>query len=89
MTTDNHMKKIEPINRLLESRFGLRISPSSLDHLVEVRNHYDAKRDHLLHALGEAQAIRSPEYAKAVLISEAVRILIREIAPKRIRKRKK
>jgi hypothetical protein len=89
MSNDNHLKKIEPINRLLESRFGIRITSASLDHLVEVRNHYDAKRNHLLSALGEAQAMLTPEYAKAVLISEAVRLIIREIAPKRIKKRRK
>jgi hypothetical protein len=87
--SDSHLRKVEPINRLLESRFGLRVTSSSLDHLVEVRNHYDAKRNHLLSALGETQAMASPEYAKAVLISEAVRMIIREIAPKRIKKRRK
>jgi predicted transcriptional regulator len=82
------LQKIEPINRLLESRFGVRVEVSSFEHLIDIRDHYDAKRRLFLETMGESQAIQSAEYAKAVLISEAVRLLLREIAPKRMRKRK-
>lgn len=85
---DPVLNKIEPINRLLESRFGLRVSMSTFEHLVDVREHYDAKRRLLIATLGEAQAIRNPEYAKAVLIAEAVRLMLREIAPKRTKRKR-
>jgi hypothetical protein len=83
------LKKIEPINRLLESRFGLRIEMAEFEHLVGVREHYDAKRDLYLRTMGEAAAMQTPEYQKAVLISEAVRLLLQEICPKRIRRKRK
>jgi hypothetical protein len=82
------LKKIEPINSLLESRFGVRVEVGTFEHLVDVRNLYESKRKVLVATLGEAAAMRNPEYAKAVLISEAVHMVLRELAPKRIRKRK-
>lgn len=82
------LKKIEPINALLESRFGVRVEMSTFEHLVDVRNLYESKRKMYLATMGEAQAMQNPDYAKAVLISEAVHLLLKEIAPKRIRKRK-
>lgn len=86
--TANSLKKIEPLNKLLESRFGLRIESEDFGHLFDVRSHYESKRQMLIVQLGEAQAMKSSEYAKAVLISEAIGLLLREIAPKRIRKKK-
>lgn len=82
------LKKIEPINRLLESRFGLRVEMAPFEHLFDVREHYEAKRKLYLQTLGESAALQNPEYAKAVLISEAIRLLLREIAPKRLKRRK-
>jgi hypothetical protein len=82
------LNKIEPINTLLESRFGLRVEPSTFEHLVDVREHYDAKRRKFVETMGEAAAMANPEYAKCVLITEAVRLLLKEIAPKRLRKKK-
>jgi hypothetical protein len=82
------LKKIEPINKILESRFGIRVDVGSFEHLVDVRHLYESKRKVFLETMGEAQAMRSPEYAKSVLISEAAHLLLKEIAPKRIRKRK-
>lgn len=86
--SERALKKIEPINRILEQRFGLRLGPVSADHLVDVRDHYDAKRRDLLARLGETARAR-PDYVKAVLLSEAARLLLREIAPKRRKKPKK
>ncbi|RYD47519.1 MAG: hypothetical protein EOP83_27940 [Verrucomicrobiaceae bacterium] len=82
------LKKIEPINSLLESRFGVRVEIGTFEHLVDVRNLYESKRKVFLATLGESAAMQNPDYAKAVLISEAVHLLLKEIAPKRIRKRK-
>lgn len=83
------LKKIEPINTVLEQRFGMRVEMGSFEHLVDVRNLYESKRQVYLVTLGEAQALRNPDYAKAVLISEAVHMLLRELAPKRLKKRRK
>jgi hypothetical protein len=87
--TNEDLQKIEPLNKLLESRFGVRIESGSFEHLVAVREHYDEKRKRFIETMGEAQALSTPEYAKCVLITEAARILLREIAPKRVRRRKK
>lgn len=83
------LKKIEPINAVLESRFGVRVEMGTFEHLVDVRELYESKRRVYLVTLGEAQAMRNPEYAKAVLISEAVHVLLKEIAPKRIKRNRK
>jgi hypothetical protein len=82
------LKKIEPINTLLESRFGIRVDAGTFEHLIDVREHYDAKRRRFVETMGEAAALATPEYAKCVLITEAVRLLLKEIAPKRARKKK-
>jgi hypothetical protein len=85
---ENPLKKIEPINALLESRFGIRVELGSFEHLVDIRNLYESKRRDFIRTLGEAAALNAPEYAKAVLISEAAHLLLKEIAPKRIRRKK-
>lgn len=84
---ENPLKKIEPINALLESRFGIRVELGSFEHLVDIRNLYESRRRHLIQTMGEATALQSPEYAKAVLISEAVHLLLKEIAPKRLKRK--
>lgn len=86
--TNEDLRKIEPLNKLLESRFGVRIEAGSFEHFVAVREHYDEKRQRFIETMGESQALSTPEYAKCVLITEAARILLREIAPKRVRRRK-
>ena len=66
---------------LIEQRFGLRLPTQSAEHLVQVREHYLERRKLLLWEHGEAGAMARPEYAKAMLISEAARLLLREIDP--------
>lgn len=89
MTEDKQiLAKIEPINRLLESRYGIRVELGSFEHLLSVRDLYDSKRQQFIATLGEAQALQTAEYNKAVLISEAVRLLLREIAPRRIKRKR-
>ncbi len=82
------LARIEPINRLLESRYGIRVEMGSFEHLLSVRDLYDSKRQQYIATLGEAQALQTAEYNKAVLISEAVRLLLREIAPRRIKRKR-
>lgn len=89
MSDKDILKKIEPMNTLLESRFGVRVEMGPFEHLVDIRDLYETKRRMFIATMGEAAALQNPDYAKAVLISEAARILIREIAPKRIKKKRK
>lgn len=87
--TEDDLAVIAAINRLLESRFGIRIYPGSVDHLRTVMEHYDGKRVLFLATTSESEALRNPDYAKAVLISEGVRRVLKEVKPKRRRKRNK
>jgi hypothetical protein len=82
--------KLGRLNDLLDQLYGLRIDYSNSDeHLRQVCEHYREMRTTLLHEHGIAGLQNNPQYAKAVLISEAVSIYLREIAPKRIRKKRK
>ena len=73
---------VKPLLDLLEQRFAIRLPTGPIDHLREVREHYCGKREMLLAEYGEAGAIAHADYAKAVMISEAARMLIlREIEP--------
>ena len=76
------------VNKLLENRYNLSLDGSDRDHLAFVIENYEAKKDFILRQQGEIKAYTNPEYSKAVLISEAAKILLQEIAPKR-RKRNK
>jgi hypothetical protein len=82
------LKQIQTINRLLETRFGLRLEAGPVSHFEMVLKHYEDKRRMYINHFGETQALDLPDYAKAVLISEGIRLVLREIAPKR-RKRSK
>ena len=74
---------------LIERRFSLRLPLGCPDHLRGIREHYDAKRRMLLWEHGETGALRRGDYAKAVLISETVRLMLREIDPWPRRKKNK
>jgi len=70
-----------PLLDLIERRFDLRLGGSA-EHLRGVHEHYLAKRTLLLWEHGEADALAREDYAKAVLISEAARLMLREIDPR-------
>ena len=72
---------LQPLFNLLEQRFDLRLDGGSATHLRSVIEHYDAKREFLLWQHGEAGALAHEDYAKAVLISETARLMLREIDP--------
>ena len=72
---------VTPLLDLIERRFDLRLPDGSAEHLRSVHEHYTQKRSLLLWEHGEADALAMPEYAKAVLISEAARLMLREIDP--------
>lgn len=85
----NNAPKVKRLNEMLQKRFDLQINfAADPDHLREVMEHYDAKREAILSHDSDA-AFSNPEYTKAVLISEAVKTFLREIAPKRLRKKKR
>jgi len=70
-----------PLLDLIERRFALRLTSDDVEHLRMVREHYVEKRKLLLWEHGEAGALARKDYAKAVLISEAARLMLREIDP--------
>jgi hypothetical protein len=72
---------LKPLFKLLEQRFDLQLNDGSPRHLRHVCEHYDAKREFLLRRYGEAGALSREDYAKAVLISETARLMLREIDP--------
>lgn len=78
-----------PLLALIERRFDLRLPDDSAEHLRCVQEHYQRKRDLLRWQHGEADALAMPDYAKAVLISEAARLMLREIDPWPRRKKMK
>ena len=80
--------RITKLNDLLETRFGLRVPVDSPEHLADVREHYDAKRLMILAEHGMA-ALSREDYAKSVMICEMTRLALREIAPKRLQKKRK
>lgn len=77
----------QQINAILLKRFGVEIdfSSSSKD-LRDLMEHYIDKREALVRDHGNNVVISSAEYVKSHLITEAVRIFLREIAPRRINK---
>lgn len=81
------MKKVSRLNEGLEARYGLRLDLRSLDHLCEVHDHYRSKREFLIAKHGYAGAFAMEDYAKAVMISEAIALFLREIAPTRLKPR--
>lgn len=87
---NNLSKPVLRINRLVESRYGLDMLPyaDQPDHIADVAEYYREKLELLRQMLGESVVAHSADYAKAYLISEAARMLLREIAPKRLKKRK-
>ena len=78
-----------PLLKLIERRFSLCLPIDSVKHLRTVQEHYDIKRRMLLWEHGEAQVLQHDEYAKAVIITETIRLMLREIDPWPRRKKNK
>lgn len=83
------MKSCVQINKILIRRYDIDLLGGSLDydHIRSVYEHYSEQRN-AIRLLGES-ATNTLEYSKAYLISEAARLILREIAPKRINRKKK
>ena len=79
-------KQVGSICSLVESRYNIDLTQyhNNPDHVYSIFEHY-SDRVNLL----RIKDIDSSEYTKAFLIYEAARMLLREIAPRRIKKRKK
>lgn len=76
----NTNKAVESLLNLIEQRFSLRL-PTDFDHLKSICEHYTEKRKLILWEQGHVNAYKNAEYAKAVLISEIARLVLREIDP--------
>lgn len=83
--------KVRKLNRLVESRYGLDLLnyQSSPDHISHICEHYREKFELIKKLLGENALAFSADAARAYLISEAARMILREIAPKRTNKKRK
>jgi len=82
------IKKLAPLRERLIRNHGVELDlASDAEHLHTVLDHYSSKKDFIFSQKGSS-AYSDPNYAKAVLISETVRLLLREIAPKRSRKKR-
>ena len=81
------LRKVARLNEQLEQRFGLQLDLSSTEHLTKVKEHYDAKRRLILAQYGISESLSRDDYAKAVMISEAIAMFLREIAPTRTKPR--
>ena len=76
------IKKLAPLSERLVRQHGVELNlASDEEHLKRVLAHYSSKKEFMFSEDGPA-AFSDPNYAKAVLISETVRLLLREIAPK-------
>lgn len=80
-------RKVARLNEHLAKRFGLTLDLDDVEHLRRVKEHYDAKRRLLLSLHGLSESLDQEEYAKAVMISEAIAMFLREIAPTRTKPR--
>ena len=85
----NKIGYVKPLLSLIETRFDVSVPTDSIDHLRMVLEHYCDQRNDLLVRHGEAKALSLPNYAKAVMISEAARLILREIDPRPLKKKKK
>lgn len=73
------------ITELLNQLYGIRIDWNSSEaHLTSVLEHYEERKAAVLRE--GVVAMTHPDYTKSILISEAIRIYLREIAPSRKRK---
>jgi hypothetical protein len=72
---------------MLKDRYDLdlMVEPICRDHILQVYEHYSEQR---LMLRAEPLMENTEQYSKAYLISEAARMILREIAPKRTKKKK-
>lgn len=81
------IRKVTRLNEQLDRRFGLTLTLESVDYLRLVEEHYRSNRDFIIARYGLTESLAREDYAKAVLISEAISLFLREIAPSRTKPR--
>jgi hypothetical protein len=81
------LRKVSRLNEELTKRFDLALDIKSRETVEFVREHYMAKREAILSKFSVAEALEREDYAKAVLLSEAAGLFLREIAPTRTKTR--
>lgn len=64
------------------------IDPENSDRLLEYQAHYQEKQNNLIKESNFNTYLSNPEYTKSILILEAIKIMLTEIAPKRRKKTK-
>lgn len=80
--------KLNKLESLLEQLHGIKLDWTCTDaELQEILEHYDSKRSATL-TEGQAYDAGGADYSKFVLITEAIRIYLKEIAPKRRKQRR-
>lgn len=80
--------RFKMLNNMLAEMYGLQIDwNSGDDHLQAVMEHYWEKRSALTEQYYAGSSQDGSEYSKNVLIVEAIRIYLKEIAPRRIKKK--
>ena len=79
------MKSCQKLNAILQTRYDLdlMVEPISREHIMSVFEHYNEQ----LNMARAGRLMESTDYSKAYLISEAARMILREIAPKRKKKK--
>lgn len=77
----------KPLLDLIEQRFGLTIDGPQ-DHLHDIYCHYKQKQIAMLEH-SAVDSLTDDNYAKAVMVSEAARMMLREIMPRPKKKKKK
>jgi hypothetical protein len=78
-------EKLEQFNQLLDQLYGLKIDwDAPEDHLRFVYEHYMERKK--MYLKENTHTSTSPEMGKIVLITEAIRVYLREIAPSRKKK---
>jgi hypothetical protein len=75
-----NQKHLSALLNLIERKFSLRL-PTNIEQLKMIREHYKGKRNIILWEHGAHNAMKHEDYAKAVLISEVARLVLREIDP--------
>lgn len=75
--------RLKKITKVLESRFGLTLNLSDPVKLIETLNYCEQFKANYKKNNNLTEADTNADYAKALMLSEAIRIILKEISPKR------
>lgn len=84
--------RLSKVLDLLESLYGLTIDFDAVNSVAELQSIYEAyglERSRIISESAFNSYNNDPTYTKAVLIQEAIRIFLSEVAPKRKKRNKK